>query len=296
MIQEAVQDNKPGFAERSVKYIDRKSDQLADVIDAGANKLDIKLAGKAYTKRKNTSSITIKQLTVSSEGGVLRNSTAFGINLRLPNLEKRWQLRFSSYDENEEARNLQERRFRTRARENNPGAALLFFRKLGKVRTTFQPRLELKDPLSMSYLLRFESEAGSSPIRINPRLDLFADPLKGTGEYFHLNFSYTIAPRWELSLLNEEEYRERTNGLSVNHAIALDHALADDKGIGLSFTTNSVNLGSPYHLNSYSVSTAYAQEIAENRLRIVAASFITFGKVESFKGDVGCSFQVEVIF
>lgn len=296
MIQEAVKEDKPNFAERTIRTVDKTADSFAEIIDKNADRIDIALAGKKYTKAKNNSSITIKQLIVSNEGGVLRNSTAFGINLRLPNLEKRWQVRFSSYDENEEARNLQERRFRTRPRENKPGAALLFFRKLGKVKTTFQPRLELKDPLAMSYLLRFESEGTIAPIRINPRLDLFADPLRGTGEYFHLNFSYTLAPRWELSLLNEEEYRERTNGLNVNHAIALDHALADDKGIGISFVTNSVNLGSPYHLNSYSISTAYAQELAENRLRFVAATFLTFTKPEAFKGDAGCSLQIEVIF
>lgn len=287
---------EPNFAEKMVIRADKAADSLARKIDNTAQSVDVTLAGKKYTKKRNNSSISIKQLNVWSEGGKMQNSTSFGINLRLPNLEKRWQVRFASYDEQEEARDQQERRFRTRPRENKPGAALLFFKKLGKIRTTFQPRLELKDPLAMSYVLRFESEAELKPFHMTPRLDLFADPVKGTGEYFRLNFGVRLAPKWELTFLNDEEYRERTNFLNVNHGIALDYALADNKGLGLSFMTNSINLGGPYHLNQYAISPAYAQEIAEDRLRFVFATFLSFTKAEAFKGDAGCSLQIEVIF
>lgn len=287
---------KPNLAEKAIRSADKTADSLAKTIDKTAERIDVTLAGRKYTRKKNDSSISVKQLNIWSEGGRQQSSTSFGINLRLPNLEKRWQVRFSSYDEQEEARDQQERRFRTRPRENKLGAALLFFKKLGKVRTVFQPRLELKNPLAMSYVLRFESDAEAKPFHVTPRLDLFADPVKGTGEYFRLNFGFNLAEKWELTFLNDEEYRERTNFLNVNHGIAIDHALSDDKGLALSFITNWTNLGAPYHLNQYTVSPAYAQELSEDRLRFVFATFLAFTKIEAFKGDAGASLQVEVIF
>lgn len=283
-------------AEKLIEATEKAGDKFAQQIDKAARRLDLSLAGRRYTRKKNDSSISLKQLNVWSEGGVTKNSTSFGINLRLPNLEKRWQIRFSSYDEQEESRNLQQRRFRTQGRANRPGAALLFFRQLGKVKTTFQPRLELRDPLQMSYLLRFESEADQKPVRVAPRLEFFADAERGTGEYFQLNFSYDLTKRLEISLLNEEEYREFGNFLNVNHGLAFDYSLSRDKGIGWSFTTNSTNRGGAYHLESYAVSTAYGQELSEDRLRFILATFLVFAKPEAFKGDAGMSLQVEVIF
>lgn len=287
---------KPSFAEKTLEGANKAADQIAETIDQTAENIDVRLAGKKYTKKKNASSVSVKQLTVWREGGDLNNSTSFGINIRLPNLERRWQVRFSSYDEEEEQRDQQAKRFRTRPRENNPGAALLFFKRLGKIKTVFQPRLEIKDPLAMSYILRFESDAGTERFRINPRADFFAHPEYGTGQYFRLNFSFNLAERWELTLINDEEYRERTNFLNVNHGVSLDHALSDDKGVAFSVIANSVNLGGGYHLNQYTFSPAYAQELAEDRLRFVLATFLAFGKGEAFKGDAGCSLQVEVIF
>jgi hypothetical protein len=289
--------DEPNFAERTIEGADQAADGVAKKIDEMAETIDVTLAGgKKVTKENNNSSVTIKHLNIASEGGVTKSSTSFGINIRLPNLEKRWQVRFSSYDEEEEARDQQERRFRTRPWENKPGAAVAFFRKLGKVRTTFQPRLELKDPLSMSYILRLESDATLKPFHITPRLDLFADPEKGTGQYFRLNFGIKLAPKWELTFINDEEYRERTNSLTVTHGVVIDHSLTDDKGAALSFITNSTNRGGGYRLNQYTVSPTFAQELSENRLRYVAATFLTFTKAEAFKGDVGCSLQVELIF
>src|SRR4051812_47737612 len=70
-------------------------DNLAVKVDKAAEALDITLAGKKYIKKPNPSSININQLVTWGEGGVIRKSTDFGFNLRLPNVERRFQLRFS---------------------------------------------------------------------------------------------------------------------------------------------------------------------------------------------------------
>ncbi len=97
----------------------------------------------------------------------------------------------------------------------------------------------------MSYVLRFESDAEAKPFHINPRIDFFADPIKGTGQYFRLNFGLSLAEHLALTFINDEEYRERTNFLNVNHGLALDYALADDKGLDCRLSQIGLTLAHP---------------------------------------------------
>src|SRR5687768_1902017 len=82
--------------EEEASLTDRTIEAGKDIgkfIDKTAEAIDIILAGKKYTKKANPSSINISQVVGWSEGGNISNNTNFGLNLRLPNLEKRWQLR-----------------------------------------------------------------------------------------------------------------------------------------------------------------------------------------------------------
>lgn len=285
--------------EEEQKTLAEKAIHTGNVIEKGvdkaAEKIDIALAGKKYTKKRNESRVNITELVTWREGGHVKNSADFGINLRLPNLEKKWQVRFTSYDEREESRNLQQRRLRTQPRRRDYGAALLFFKRLGKVRTSFQPRLALKDPLEMSYVLRFESEAENKSTRLAPRFELFADPEKGTGEFLSLEFNHDLGKKWGLSLQAEEEYRERGNYFVSNNGITFEYQLTDNKGLGFSYLTGSNNK-SRFHLESYSFSTAFVHEVVHERLKYFVTPFLAFTKPEHFKGDAGISLNTELSF
>jgi hypothetical protein len=269
------------------------SDAIAKRVDKVAERVDILLAGKKYTKKMNSSSINVSQVVTHTEGGKLQTSTDFGLNLRLPNLERRWQLRFTSYDEEEENRDLIQQRVRTRPRPKDYGAAFLFFQNLGRIKTTFQPRLELKDPLEMSYVLRFESSAKRRSFRLAPRLDLFADPEKGTGEFVSLDISTDLTTRLELLLQNTEEYRERENFFSTQHGVTFDYSLDRWRALGFGTTVGSHNR-EHFHLDSLVVSVTYAELIYKNRLNYSLTPFLGFYKNERFKGDAGITLNVTV--
>lgn len=264
-------------------------------IDRAAEKIDIILAGKKYTRKANPSSIVVRQLSTWSEGGRTRNAIDFGINLRLPNVERRWQLRFASYDEEAEARDLREQRVRTQPRERDYGASLLFFEKLGNVKTTFQPRLELRDPLEMSYILKFETRAESTKFEFQPKLELFADPQKGTGQFGALNFRWELNPKLDFIWQNTEEYREKGNLFLTQHTFALDQSLAKDRAIGFSLNFASNNRPS-YHLEAVTLAETYSQEIYKDQLRFRVTPYWTFPKAERFKGTTGISVNFELIF
>ncbi len=271
------------------------SDDIGRQVDRMADAIDMLLAGKRYTRLNNQSNARLSQVVTHSEGGVTRTSTDFNLNIRLPNLEKRWAIRFTSYDEAEESRDLQQRRVRTRPRRREYGASVGFFKNFYNIKTTFQPRLVLRDPLEMSYVLRFETGAKFPKFRLIPRLELFADALKGTGEFVSLEFVIPLSSRWELSLQNEEEYRERGNLFTTNHGITFDYALSDTQGLGLSFIWGSTSRPS-FHLNSFMVAPSYAQEIFRDRLRYSLTPFLLFAKSDRFKGDAGVTLNVVVTF
>src|SRR5262249_46478450 len=92
-------------------------DALKKHLDATAEAIDITLAGKKYTEKPNETEVDISQMVTSTEGGVVKPSTDFSVNLKLPNVERAWQLRFTSYDQEAESRDLSQQHIRTRAHD-----------------------------------------------------------------------------------------------------------------------------------------------------------------------------------
>lgn len=264
-------------------------------IDKTADKIDMLLAGKRYTRRRNNSHANVSQVVTWSEGGRIKSSTDFGLNLRLPNFEDRWQARFSSYDERRESRDMRQRQTPLRPRQREPGAGLLFLRRLGKIHTTFQPRLELKDPLEVSYVLKFESNLHYHDLHINPRLDLFADPRRGVGEFTSLEIIIPVSGRSGVTIQNEEEYRDKGNILETNHGISYDYALNDRQGLGLSLVGSAQNRPT-YHLRSFSVASTFSHEIVKRRLSYQVIPFLGFEKSHHFKGNAGITLNTELTF
>lgn len=277
------------------KWMLRRADNIEAGVETAADFIDITLAGRKYTKKANESSLRITQYLNLAENGQRRFATDFNLNLRLPNLEKRWQLRFTSYDEEEESRDMMQQRVRTRPREREFGAGLFFFERLGRIKTSFLPRLILKDPLDVSYILRFETEANTSWVRVLPRVDLFADPQKGTGEYASLLFISDLTKRLELSVNNSEEYREKENFFTTQHSISLDYAATQRDGIGTSVSCVSINHPS-FHLSEYTFSFSYARVLYVNRLRYSHTPYINFHENYRFKGHVGLNMNLELTF
>jgi hypothetical protein len=266
------------------------SSYLSQKIQAGAEYLDLALAGKKYTDDANTSQASVSQLVSLTEGGVWHNSTDIGLNLRLPNVEKHWQARFSTYDEEQEHRDMNQRIIRTTERPKDPGAALFFFRKLGNVKTTFQPRVELKNPLQVNYVLKFETDAAHKAFRLEPSAELFADSIKGTGQWVGMNFFLRPSARWEFTQQNEEEYHASLNTFSTRHGFTVDYALSDDKGLGWATVASSENHN--FHLSNLNFALSYSQQVIPKLLKYSFSPFLGFAKADSFKGKFGVSLNI----
>lgn len=276
------------------QWLMKKNVQISNFVDKTAEKIDHYLTGEKLVKEKNLSRVRLKGFVAHVEGGEFENSTSFDIGLRLPNLEKHWQLKFTNYEEEEE-RGLRNTQLRRRPVERNYGTSLALFRQLGDVATSFQPRLELKDPLEMSYILRFESQYERGSYWLKPRLEFFADPQKGTGEFASLEMSLKLNPEYTLSFTNDEEYQDFENFFFTNHSVALSQALTENKQISY-YVSAALNNKTTYHLDSYSFGTSFGHALYRNMVHYSTGPFWDFSKGRSFKGRVGATFSLELIF
>src|SRR5262245_58215484 len=101
----AVPPRKLEYPVEQPSWIVRSGDRVEQFVEDLSEGLDVILAGRKYKDaKKNESQIKIRSSLIYREGGKLDKRTRFSANLRLPNLERRWQLRFTSYDEEEESR------------------------------------------------------------------------------------------------------------------------------------------------------------------------------------------------
>lgn len=281
----------------------RTNIEVSDWFDNFTEGVDLFLVGKRLTKERNRSSFRIDNTTTIEEGSNFANNTSISIKPRLQNLEEFMQLKFESYDEKETGRGVESRILRKTQRKKNYGATVGFFRKLGRVKTTFQPRITLQDPLKVAHSLAFESVADAGEFKMNPKLEFYADPDKGTGTFQAINFNYEFNEIYSATLINESEYQEKAHYLLVTNGVALGHAYSEKTGFTYSWIFSSANReitildnGGRYHLDSHSVSVTWQQNIYRNILDFQLTPHLDFHKTYHWKGRTGLIFNVSVNF
>lgn len=260
-----------------------------------AEGLDLFLAGKKITDKKNDSHFFIENSTYIKEGEGVKNVSNLGVNLRLPNVEEYWQLKFTSYDEEEESHSVQTKYLRQNPREQNYGATIGVFKKLGDIRTSFQPRIDLQDPLKISHSLKFESVADLKKYKINPKLEFYANPDSGTGIFGAINFNFALNKVFSLTLINDFNYVEKKHLNSVENGFSIGQVVSDKTAFSYTLIFGSNNRPS-YHLDSYSPSFSWNQLIYKNILSLQLTPYMFFAKEQQFRGRFGLTFNLNLNF
>lgn len=243
----------------------RMNVQWSEKFDAWAEGIDVYLVGQKVTKRKNETQIRIENSSFLKEYEGYHNTTTFNADVRLPNVEDYWNLKFTSYDEQSDRRGVKRGTYRQDPRPQNYGATIGLTQAIGPVRTNFQPRVELKNPLRISHSLSFETVADFKTWQANPKLEFFANPESGTGIYSQLNFNFIFTPVYSVLWVNDGVYVESDNMFTTNNGLSLLQIVDDSSSFSYSFFINSNNRPN-YHLNSYSLSIAWSQILYRNIL------------------------------
>jgi hypothetical protein len=268
---------------------------ISEWFDSASDGLDLFLVGRRVTKAKNKTQFRVENTTFSTEGEDVTNNTGVNVFLNLPNVEKYWQLKFTSYDDQAESRSVRRTYLRQTPRQENYGASVGVFRKLGKIRVSFEPRIELTDPLKVSHSLQFESVADMKNYRVNPKFELFAHPTKGVGTFQRINFNFALSKKYSLTLINEGEYQEKirtylvTNGFSVGHSV--------DKKRALAYTALFLSSSRPnYHLDAINLSVAWNEILYKKILDYQLIPNYEFAQSRNFRGKWGLTLNFNLTF
>lgn len=264
-------------------------------LDSLAEATDLFLTGRKFSKKANETRVRIENSSISNEGQGVVNNTSFDVQLRLPNLEEYFQLKFTSYDDQQE-RSVRRKYLRQTQRRENYGASVGFFKNIGNVKTVFQPRVQLRDPLKVSHMLRLESLVEMTKSNLVPRIEFFADPDKGTGIFNSLSLNILLTKKYTLTFINEGEYDDKldihfraTNGASITDAIGETMALS----YILLFDSNNLPT---YHLDSYDAAIAWNQLLYKRILDYQLIPHLNFAKANHYKGRAGITLNVNLNF
>jgi hypothetical protein len=264
-------------------------------VDGAADGLDLFLMGKRITTQKNDTHVRLQNSTYASDGQGIANANTLSVDLRLPNVEEYWLLKFSTYDENEEQRGIQNGYLRQTPQPTQYGAGVGLYHKLGDVRVAFQPRIDLSSPLNISHSLSFESVADFGKYRINPRLELFANPGKGVGVFTSLNFNFTLTKIYTLTLINYSEYDEKPMLYTVTNGFLVEQKVDKRSTLDYSLLFNSTSQPN-YELAGYTFAVAWNQIIYRKVLSYQVIPHLDFLATNFYQGKSGLIVNFNFIF
>lgn len=286
-----IEDQEESIEERFIRH----NKEISGWFDSQAEGIDLFLAGQKLTNKKNETAFRIENTSYIKERENFNNATGFRAILRLPNVEKYWQLQLTDFDEVEEKRSAKSSYLKQSPREKNYGATIGWFQNLGKVRTSFQPRIELQDPLKVSHSFTFESLADLGYMHINPKLELFAHPDKGVGIFNAYNFDFPINKTYSLTWINEGEYQEKSHNLNVTHGLSLGHHISSKRSMSYNIFYDFNNRPS-YNLFGYNLSVSWVETIYRRILDYRVTPYLEFLSEKGFVGVPGLNFHIIVTF
>lgn len=276
------------------KSVVEQNSSISERFDIWAEELDIFLTGKKTVFIPNETTITFANSFSWIEGGQFSYTPQFRLSLDLPNLERKWQLKFSNQDDREN-RGINQNRLRTNPNTNSYGAGVGVFNKIGQVDTEFMPLLEYRGEFQMSYVLKFTKNMENDRWKFDPQLELFARPDTGTGEFTRTNLKYKFKPEVSLDLINEQQYSDGDNIFTTNHGFRFNHMYRKNIYGHQALIFEFINREA-YHMARYVVSTSIEHQFLRRVLHYSVTPYLAFAKDMDFKGAPGVNFDLLLIF
>jgi hypothetical protein len=269
--------------------------KITKAIDEAASQVDVTLAGKRIVDTTNATKITIRNQINWPSGGPFAYNPHLDLRLHLPNLEKKWQLKFITYDEDQEDLGINGSRLKTSPIRNDYAGSIGILQKLGQVSLQFEPRIEFVNGIQLSYYSRFTSSAQTKYFSIHPELQLFAKADTGTGEFFSGDTDFVLYKPLTFTVINEEQYLDQSNVFSTNNGVGFSFDYNDrmkQSTVYLLQFTSRPN----FQLNEYTVSTAFIHKFYKNVLHYTVQPYLAFPSSLAYVGQPGLNFELDLIF
>lgn len=256
---------------------------ISTLFDKAADSIDRFLTGQRFSQEQNQTRVTIENTNVLMEGQRINTVNNIGVNLRLPNFEKYWQLKFTNYDQQTSDRGVRGSYLKQNQSEKNYGATVGVFREIDSLRFSFRPRILLEDPLNISHSMAVDTTLKNNYLEFKPKLELFANPEKGTGVFGSFNNSLFLNEIFTLNIINEGEYQEKFHLFTTTQGLSLAQII-DDKSY-LSYNLFFVAINRPdYQLDNFNISPAYNCTLYKDILDMQFSPGINFSKESRWHG------------
>jgi len=268
---------------------------ITKAIDEAASSVDVALTGKRIVRTTNTTRVTIRNQINWPQGGPFAYTPHLDLRLRLPNLEKKWRLKFITYDEDQEERGINKNRLKTSPLQRDYAGSIGFLQKLGRVNLEFEPRLQFQNGLQLSYFSRLTSTAEMKYLTFRPEAQFFAKTDSGVGQFLGGDVDFPIYKTLVFTLIDEEQYQDRVNLLSTNNGIGFSWNYSDLLSQNATLLFESTNRPN-FQLALYTVATAFTQKIYKNVLHYTVQPYLAFSNTVDFVGAPGINFELDIIF
>jgi hypothetical protein len=273
----------------------KKNIEVSGWLDAIAKEIDLFLVGRKVTNKKNETSVKIENSSFQTTSDSLKNTTNLNVNLRLPNTEAYWMLKFATYDENESRRGIQNGYLRKTPRPQSNGAILGVFQKLGDTHVSFQPRVDLGNPVRISHSLKFDRTADFQSFNVMPRLEFYATPEIGTGVFLSANVNFPLTKNVTFTLIHNGDYVGRKSTFGVTNGFNFAHRTSSRTAIDYSFILASLSQPN-YHLDGYTFAVSWSHILYRRILDYRVTPHIDFYTAKGFQGIPGFIFAVGLNF
>ena len=281
------------------KLISKQVDDLAREIDT--------LLSNRRGRQKNRSTVSLIGFVENREMGQFSNSGHVDIQLRLPKLEKKWQLRFSSFDNEDEFEGLGPNRNGAAPRQQKLGTSVGFANKFSKIKTLIRPRVELRNPLVSGFLLKLSSDIKFKIFTIKWRKKFFTHSADGVGQSLAIDLEKRLVKDLVFRIFNEGQYLDQRNLFSVSQGPSLLYRVSKAIGLATTLSINSFNRtpnisvsnsyqASSYHLGSYRLDMSISHKILNRVFHYQVTPYLDFAKQQRFKGNAGIILRTEIIF
>ena len=240
----------------------------------------------------NETRLVLGQRLVWEEGGMWDYSIDADLRLHLPKFAEKWRLRFTTYDTDEEEVGLKKSQARTQERTEDAGLSIFFLSQFKTIQITFRPRLNGD---GVSHVLRFKRPSDFWMFKFKPKLELFARPDEGTGQFLALNMGYHINHSWLFTLINEEQYTDIDNTMATNQGFAFRHIHDENTTQYYALIFESSNQPH-YRLDKYTLSTTYEHYFKDRTMVYRLIPSIIWARVNEFEGNPVMTFEFDYIF
>jgi len=281
--------------------------KVSEYFDILAAELDYQLAG-SRTDERNTSQLSLIGFAQAAESSGTLNDGHIDVNLHLPAFEEAIKLRLSSFDAEDEFEGLDRNRTNARPQEQKLGTSVAIGQRFSDIEVVFRPRVELRDPLITSFLLKFSNTIKRSVFNFNSQLRFLTHSRDGVGQSLSLYLDTPIAKSSLFRIFTEEQYLDQRNLFSTAHGVMFLEKMSEEISLSQTISLNSQNrnLFGPdtaesfryrnYHLNNYQFIFSFHHKLYKNVFHYQISPSLNFYKRLSFRGDPAILLRTELIF